>query len=95
MIAHSTPTLHIKTLDFCCGPSAVFNFDSGVLLFLQQQEPFEDHIKVDLQEPISIVDSFLELGGYLECFRKLGDIGVDKDGIHVSIHNLEVRSVKT
>ena len=48
----------------------------------------EDTIKVNLQEFVLFVDLLLELVGDLESLRKVGDIGVDKDGVGVSIYDL-------
>ena len=81
-------TLHIKTLDLRRCACSVFDFDSRILLLLQQQEPLKDAIQVDLQQLVPVVDGFLELGGDLEGLGQLGDVGVDENRVGITVYNL-------
>ena len=84
--------LHVEAFDLRRGPEAVLDLDRGILFLLEQKQPLEDAVEVDFEKLVPVVDGLFQLRRDFECLRKLRDVGIDENGIGVSVDDLETRS---
>ena len=62
--------------------------------FLFQEEQARKHVvQVDLEELVPVIDRFFGIYRNLERFGEFRDVGVDKDGIRVSVDDLREENV--
>jgi hypothetical protein len=80
--------LHVEAFDFRRGSEAIFDLDRGILFLLEQKQSLEDTVEVDFEKLITVIDGLLQLRRDFQSFRKLRDIGIDEDGIGVSVDDL-------
>ncbi len=80
---------HIQSLDLQARRPILRHLHRGILLLLQKQHSRENSIQIDLQQLVPIIDMLLELVGDLDGFGVILHVGVDEDGVGVTIHDLQ------
>ncbi|KAI6757344.1 hypothetical protein HG531_003169 [Fusarium graminearum] len=84
--------LHIETLDFhLLDKLAILlhEVDGSILLLGLEKDTAEDIININLKQFVLLVHCFLELIADLECIGDVVHVGVDHDGISVTVNDLQ------